>query len=117
MKFLVDAHLSRKLAQALQESGHDVLHTSELSKGNRTPDKDLNLLSITEQRTLITKDTEFVDSLLLHQKPYKLLLISTGNIRNNDLLSLFVLHLARIVDALEHHDFVELSREQITVHW
>jgi predicted nuclease of predicted toxin-antitoxin system len=117
MKFLVDAHLPRKLAQALRESGHDVLHTSELPDGNRTSDKDLNHLSISEQRTLITKDTEFVDPLLLHQKPHKLLLISTGNIRNGDLLQLFVLHLARIVDALEQHDFVELGWEQITVHW
>lgn len=117
MKFIVDAHLPIKLAHHLREVGYDVVHTSELPLGNKTRDGDLNDLSIKEERILITKDTEFVDSLIISQKPYKLLLITTGNIGNKDLIVIFTAHLDQFNEAFGPHDFVELSREQFIIHW
>ena len=38
MKFLVDAQLPKRLAEWLNEAGHDTLHTLDLPRGNRTPD-------------------------------------------------------------------------------
>ena len=38
MKFLIDAHLPRRLAYRLGELGHDALHTLDLSAKNRTDD-------------------------------------------------------------------------------
>ncbi|MBE9140640.1 DUF5615 family PIN-like protein [Nodosilinea sp. LEGE 07088] len=36
MKFIVDAQLPVCLARFLRSCGHDVVHTQELSSGNRT---------------------------------------------------------------------------------
>ena len=82
MNFLVDAHLPRRLARWLGQAGHDVVHTYDLPLGNRTPDAVINELSVREERVVVTKDEDFVDSFFLHHQPYKLLLISTGNINN-----------------------------------
>ncbi|NJM99653.1 MAG: DUF5615 family PIN-like protein [Phormidesmis sp. RL_2_1] len=78
MKFLVDAQLPKRLARLLQNQGYDAIHTQDLSQGNATPDADINSLSLEEERIVITKDADFVQSFLLQQKPYKLLLVATG---------------------------------------
>lgn len=77
MKFLVDAQLPRRLAWAIRAQGHDVLHTLDLPDANHTTDAQINELSLTDQRVVITKDADFVNSLLVSAKPFKLLLIST----------------------------------------
>ena len=38
MKFLVDAHLPRRLAYQLRAFGHEAVHTLDLPRGKRTPD-------------------------------------------------------------------------------
>jgi predicted nuclease of predicted toxin-antitoxin system len=78
MKFLVDAHLSRRLMYILREAGHDAIHTSDLPLQNRTPDEVINEISLTDERVVITKDADFVSTHLIHGRPWKLLLISTG---------------------------------------
>ena len=60
MNFLVDA---QRLARRLQDSGHDALHTLDLPNGNRTTDAEINHLSLKEQRIVITKDADFVNTL------------------------------------------------------
>ncbi len=82
MKFMVDAQLPRRLAASLKWWGHDVLHTLDLPSGNRTPDWRINEISIEEQRIVVTKDADFVNSFLVFGVPFKLLLVSTGNINN-----------------------------------
>jgi predicted nuclease of predicted toxin-antitoxin system len=74
----------------LRDAGHDTIHTLDLPDANRTTDAEINELSARDLRVVITKDTDFVDSFLLFHRPYKLLLISTGNIANADLTELFV---------------------------
>ncbi len=81
MKFLVDAQLPQRLARWLQAEGHEAIHTRDLPEGNRTGDATINELSLHEQRVVITKDENFVDTFLLRHQPYKLLLVATGNIR------------------------------------
>ncbi len=116
MRFLVDAHLPRRLVYRLREAGHDALHTLDLPDGNRTKDANINAISEREQRVVITKDDDFVNSFLLAQKPYKLLLISTGNITNRALDALFVPHIPAIVSAFQTYDYVELSRVALIMH-
>jgi predicted nuclease of predicted toxin-antitoxin system len=110
VKFLVDAQLPRRLAQWLQSTGHDAVHTLDLPSGNRTTDQEINDRSEHEQRAVITKDMDFVDSFLLTGKPYQLLLISTGNIRNADLEALFIVQLPAIVIEFATCRFVEMTR-------
>ncbi len=116
MNFLVDAQLPRRLARSLRAVGHDALHTLDLPDGNRTKDHAINELSIREQRVVITKDDDFVASFHLARRPYKLLLISTGNIRNFELENLLISNLSQIVRAFAEHDFVELTRTTLIIH-
>lgn len=117
MKFLVDAQLPRKLAAWLNQSGFDVVHTLDLPLGNRTPDALINGISKDEQRIVITKDADFVDSFVLHRKPYKLLLISTGNIRNTELETLFQANIEKLRETFNSGcEFIELSRAAIIIH-
>lgn len=116
MRFLVDAHLPRRIARRLQAAGHDVLHTLDLPDGNRTTDAEINAISLREQRVVVTKDADFVNSFLLKHQPYKLLLISTGNIRNTDLETLLLTYLSSIVTAFDSHGYIELSRSALIIH-
>ena len=116
MKFLLDAQLPVRLARWMREQGHDVIHTSDLPDGNRTQDRDINQISLLEQRTVITKDEDFVNTLVLQQTPYRLLLISTGNISNAQLLKLFEDNLEMIVSTFDHAIFIELGQRSLIVH-
>lgn len=113
IRFLVDAHLPFRLVRLLRERGYDVLHTSELPKGNATPDDEINALSLRERRVVVTKDGDFTRSLVLQGMPYKLLLIATGNISNQALERLFLEHLETICQLLEKYRLVELGRHEV----
>lgn len=69
-----------------------------------------------ERRVVITKDADFVNSFLITQMPYKLLLVSTGNISNKELESLFSKNMEAIVSALSLFDYVELTRTSLIEH-
>ena len=85
--------------------------------GNRTEDSDVNELSLREARVVVTKDTDFVGTLLLTRKPHKLLLVATGNnIGDADLEGLFQRNMEAIVSALDTSDYVELGRDRLVVH-
>ena len=116
MKFIVDAQLPKRLAFRLNEAGFDAIHTKDLPKKNRTSDDEINQLSLLQERIVITKDSDFLNSFLLQQRPYKLLLVTTGNISNNDLELLFVTNLQQMTTLFATHRFIELSRDSITVH-
>jgi predicted nuclease of predicted toxin-antitoxin system len=116
MNFLVDAQLPRRLARRLREAEHDALHTLDLPAGNRTTDIEINALSLRESRVVITKDADFVNSYLLTGQPYKLLLISTGNITNTELEALFVPNIPVIVSALQTNSYIELTRTTLIIH-
>jgi predicted nuclease of predicted toxin-antitoxin system len=116
MKFLVDAQLPRKLAIFLQDAGFDVRHTLSLPKANKTSDQFINEISLLEQRIVITKDADFVDSFFVQDMPWKLLLVSTGNIRNTELLNLFVNNLDDLTNGFHDHRFIEISQTQLIFH-
>ena len=58
MKFLVDAHLPKKLSELLKYKGFDSIHTLDLPNKNYTKDSEINQISIEEQRVLISKDAD-----------------------------------------------------------
>lgn len=116
MKFLVDAQLPPRIATRLREQGHDALHTLDLPDANRTADSTITRIADREGRVVVTKDADFLLSFVLSHEPQKLLLLTTGNIRNKELEDLLLLNLAAIVVAFEVSDFVELSRSSMIVH-
>ena len=116
MKFLVDAHLPCRLAYQLRAFGHEAVHTLDLPRGNRTPAPELGDLSVLDHAIVVTKDADFVNTFTVQRVPYKLLLVSTGNIKNVALDALFAQHIADIAAAFESHDFVELTRTMLIIH-
>ena len=116
MKFLLDAQLPPCLTIRLRSFGHECLHTCELPLGNRTPDSTINDLSLRDRLVVVTKDADFVNSFLLHKLPYKLLLISAGNISNAELEALVARRFPGLVAALSEGHFVELDRENLIIH-
>jgi predicted nuclease of predicted toxin-antitoxin system len=116
MRFHVDAHLPRRLAQWLQGLEHEARHRLDLPMGNRTRDTEINDISLREQAIVVTKDADFVNSFTVHRLPYKLLLVSTGNIKNADLDALFRQNIDDIVAAFGSHDFIELTRTMLIIH-
>lgn len=116
MKFIVDAQLPRRLARILQEAGHDAVHTLDLPQGNATSDKDIIALADTEDRVVITKDADFVESFVLTGQPRKLFVIATGNISNPALEALILPALSQIITALTTNDYIELQRTTLVIH-
>lgn len=116
MKFIVDAQLPVRLANLLRSFNYDTIHTKDLPKQNATLDTDINIISIQQNRILITKDYDFVNSFLTVQQPYKLLLITTGNINNSELETIFASNFLSIVELFKQHSYIEMSREAVIVH-
>ena len=116
MKFLVDAQLPKRLARYLQSKGYDAIHTQDLPQGNATSDTDINAISLQEKRIVVTKDADFVQSFLLQQVPYKLLLIATGNIKNAELENVFEKSLDRLTEIFDNYSYLELGRDAIIIH-
>jgi predicted nuclease of predicted toxin-antitoxin system len=115
MRFLVDAQLPLQLAGWLSQSGNDARHTLDLPDGNRTSDRNIVEAAAREDRIVVTKDSDFVQSFLLTGQP-RLLLISTGNISNVDLEHLLRGNFPAIERAFESHSYVELGRTALLVH-
>lgn len=116
MKFLIDANLPFKLAHILKEQDFDVLHTDDLPNKERTTDKEIRKFVFDQNRIVITKDSDFLDSHLIKNIPSKLLLVTTGNITNNELLSLFKKNFETIVKLFESYNLIEFDTKQIIGH-
>ena len=115
MKFLVDAQLPKRLADWLRSAGHDAVHVSALPKGNATPDSEVSRFADAEGRVVVTKDADFVDSHLLRGAPALLLLVSTGNLGNPELLALTQSSIADIEREFAAARFLELDSNGLIV--
>jgi predicted nuclease of predicted toxin-antitoxin system len=116
VKFIVDAQLPKKIALMLVEKGFDAMHTLDLPQKNLTSDKEIALLADREDRILITKDNDFKISYHLQKPPRKLILITTGNIKNDDLLHIIKSNIKLIITHFENSCFVEINSYQIIIH-
>lgn len=117
MKFLLDAQLPLALKTWLKGQGHDVVHTLDLPQKNLTHDSYIIDLSVAEDRILITKDSDFFDHFTLKGTPPKLLMITTGNIVNKELISLFQLNFEKVADLLQQYAVIEMNNTDIIVHY
>ncbi|WP_435008976.1 DUF5615 family PIN-like protein [Tundrisphaera lichenicola] len=115
MRFLIDAQLPRRMVGWLIAGGADAVHTLDLPDGNRTTDTQIIEASNREQRVVITKDADFVNSHLLSGRPRKLLLISTGNISNLELERILTSLIPDLVRGFQSDSFLELDRSGIII--
>jgi predicted nuclease of predicted toxin-antitoxin system len=116
MNVLLDAHLPRRLVATFRAAGHDAIHTLDLPDGNATSDAEILAAAERDQRVVVTKDTDFVDTLLVQGRPAKLLLITTGNIDNATLEHLLRQALPAIAAGFAQHTYLELSRTSLIIH-
>ncbi len=68
-----------------------------------------------EKRVLISKDLDFIESLLISDKPYKLIYLTTGNITNKALLELFSHNIDKIVEMIAKNRLIEVTEESIVI--
>src|SRR3972149_9142883 len=116
MNFLIDANLPRRLVRIFQERGHDAVHTLDLPESSATADAALLNYADENNCAVTTKDSDFSTSFWLQDRPDKLLLISTGNIRNAELESLLIANFEQLIAALTENRYIEMTREHIIVH-
>ena len=117
MKFLIDAQLPLRLKTWLIENGTDAIHTRDLPQKNYTSDLEIMQKADAESRIVITKDSDFIKYRILHQTPDRLLMITTGNIVNKELLKLFERNFPTLKSLFDSgKKVVEIDNETITVH-
>ena len=114
MKFLVDEQLPQILSEWIISKGYDSIHVSSLGSQS-VSDSEIRAKSMNEKRVVITKDEDFFNSYLFQKQPYKLIFITTGNIKNRALLDLFRAEFKTVLSYLQTHDLVELNRTLLKV--
>ena len=116
MKFIVDAQLPKSLSDFLITRGFDSIHTLALPNANATQDTEILELCVREDRIVITKDNDFLESYLLLGKPKQLIFVRTGNIRNSELLNLFERNIDSLISILNNYTLIEINKEEIISH-
>lgn len=116
MKFLVDAQLPAKLCEILQLAGLDAIHIDSLPKGDESSDRDIALFADQNDLIVITKDSDFYHSHMILQQPKRLLLITTGNIKNRGLFDLIRANVHVIQNLFVSCNYVEMTNDSIIGH-
>ncbi|MDP5170366.1 MAG: DUF5615 family PIN-like protein [Bacteroidia bacterium] len=117
MKFIIDAQLPLVLQKWLLDAGFEVIHTNDLPKKNRTSDLEIIDLAEREGRIVITKDSDFFKHYLLNGVPKRILMITTGNIVNRELIRLFELNFPKILELFERGgEIIEIDNNSIFIH-
>jgi len=113
VKFIVDAQLPKSLSDFLNKKGHDSLHTLNLPEKNKTKDSQIAQIAIEEGRIVISKDVDFLEFYLIKREPEKLILVTTGNILNKQLLKIFEENLELIIQLISRSSLIEISKTEI----
>jgi predicted nuclease of predicted toxin-antitoxin system len=117
MKFLVDNALSPMVAEGLRGTGHDALHIRDY--GLRTAqDEEIFSIAETENRILISSDTDFGTLLALwgRSKPSLILFRRGSDRRPERQVALILRNLPRIHDALDHGCVVVFEQTRLRIH-
>ena len=70
---------------------------------------------MTEQRIVITKDEDFFNAYLFRKEPHKLVFVTTGNIKNRELLDLFRADFQAIETLLQENNLIEMGKQNIKI--
>ena len=116
MKFIIDAQLPRRLSHWINDQGYDSIHTLDLPEENLTNDSIIIKISMEQERIVISKDSDFFEQCIVNNKPYKLLVITTGNIVNKTLIALFEKNFKKICELLKDSKVVELNNSELIIH-
>ena len=116
MRFICDVHISIKVAKRLKAAGCDCSHVNQLPEKWNTPDEVIARVADSEDRILITKDSDFRSSNLINGSPRKLIKVNLGNIPNDGLVALLLEHLSELQDLNRRKRFlVEVDHDRLSV--
>ncbi len=113
----VDVHFPKRLSDWLIENGNDSIHTLDLPNKNNSSDLEIIAKADLESRIVITKDSDFIQYRILKGKPDRLLMVTTGNIVNKELIALFESNFPTIKSLFQAgKKVIEIDNTSITVH-
>lgn len=112
--FLIDAQLPPLLAAWMNEQGYDCIHVMDLPNKDLSSDAEIVDIATETNRTLISKDGDFLKIKALKGKPQRLLMITTGNIRNPELIRTFEKNFDVALRLLNTFDVVELGNHFVS---
>jgi predicted nuclease of predicted toxin-antitoxin system len=116
MKFLVDAQLPVKLCEILQSVGLEAAHADSLPNGDESSDRDIAVFADEQDLIVVTKDSDFYHSHMILRQPKKLLLITTGNIKNRRLFDHIRANAQTIHNLFNSCNYVEMTNDSIIGH-
>lgn len=95
------------------KGGLDFIRTLDLPDANKSKDSDIIKLADKENRIVISKDSDFLESYLIHSKPKRLLLVTAGYIPNVRLLDIFDKNIQIIIEMLTRSNLIEINKTEI----
>ena len=113
---MVDAQLPYRLKHWLVNEGFDTIHTDDLPNQHLTSNLEIVRVAGDEGRIVISKDSDFLKLRILQNKPERILMITTGNIVNKDLLNLFEQNFETATKLFESYDVVEMNNSFVIGH-
>jgi predicted nuclease of predicted toxin-antitoxin system len=108
--------LPYRLKLWLVENDFDAIHTDDLPDRNLTVDLLIADIADEDYRTVISKDSDFLKLRILQGRPQKLLMITTGNIVNKELLTIFELNFVTVMKLFNSYDVVEMNNQFVIGH-
>ena len=114
-KFFIDTQTPPRLARYLISKGFDSIHAMNYKEnGHLMKDKEITEIAISEERIIITKDSDFLDNFYLNGSPPKIIHLMMGNITNKELLDLFETNFENLTNLLiEGCDLITFDKEKI----
>ena len=116
MRLLIDNALSPRIAQLLGEAGHDAIHVLDLGLAS-APDTDIFARAATEDRAVVSADTDFGTLLALRKarRPSVVLWRRAEPRRPEDQVPIFLRVLEVTEDALNSGAIVVIEANRIRV--
>jgi len=103
LRFIVDTQLPPVLATYLRRKGCDTTHTTDYPKAQFLTDAEIRIIATDEGRIIITKDDDFADYFWAKGSPPLVILLTVGNMKNNDLINLFEANLDKVLKLFEQN--------------
>ena len=101
LRFIIDTQLPPVLATYLRRKGLDAVHTTNYPRAQFLTDAEIREIAINEFRIVITKDEDFADYFWAKGSPPRVLFLTTGNIKNNDLIDVFESNIIPLLQLFE----------------
>lgn len=116
MRFLVDANLSPRLASALRELDHDVVHVADINMLAASDTEILHRADM-EQRVVVTADTDFPMILALRQAstPSVVLLRGSSQLPSDHHVRLITINLPSVSTSLASGAIVTITPTRVRV--